>query len=111
MEQFFKSNMDYVFLIYGFAFIFMGVSIAMQPKSESKFRLSDNIWLLSIFAMLHGVNEWLDMMAFTHPVQQILKQLSFIFCVTSFCFLFEFGRKSLVTCDDISLTKIHRLLR
>ncbi|WP_420264510.1 diguanylate cyclase domain-containing protein [Candidatus Magnetominusculus dajiuhuensis] len=105
LEQFFKHNMDYISLIYGFAFFFMGVAISIQPKSDSKFRLSQNIWLLSVFALLHGINEWLDMMAFIHPAQTILNKVGFIFSISSFCFLLEFGRKSILTTTNVSLHK------
>ncbi|MBF0459410.1 MAG: EAL domain-containing protein [Nitrospirae bacterium] len=111
LEQFFKNHMDYVFLIYGFAFIFMGIAIALQPKGDSKFRLSTHIWLLSTFALLHGVNEWIDLMALLHPSQNILKVLSFIFCAASFCFLFEFGRKSLITCVNCPLHNYFQYLK
>lgn len=105
IEQFFVNNMGYVYLVYGLAFIFMGISISIQPKSESNFGLTGNTWLMASFAFLHGINEWLDMMALMHPSHRFLKTLSFIFMVYSFCFLFEFGRKSLVICSNVSLNK------
>ncbi|MBF0318493.1 MAG: EAL domain-containing protein [Nitrospirae bacterium] len=110
LELFFRNNMDYVFLVYGFAFIFMGVSIAIQPRSDSQLTLARNIWLLSMFAFLHGINEWIDMMVFTHPLQDGLKTASFIFCITSFCFLFEFGRNSVKSCAGASIGRYFRYL-
>ncbi|MBF0488342.1 MAG: GAF domain-containing protein [Nitrospirae bacterium] len=111
VEQFFINNMGYVFLVYGLAFIVMGVSMSIQPKSESNFSLTRNIWLMATFALLHGINEWLDMMSLMHPSHKVLKTLSFVFLVSSFCFLVEFGRKSLVTCHGVSLNKYFRYFK
>ncbi|MBF0568632.1 MAG: GAF domain-containing protein [Nitrospirae bacterium] len=93
MAQFFANNMGYVFLVYGFAFIFMGVSILVRPNTYGLFRITKTIWLLSSFALLHGVNEWLDMAVFICPSYKILRVTSLIFLMSSFCFLFEFGRR------------------
>ncbi|MBF0567541.1 MAG: GAF domain-containing protein [Nitrospirae bacterium] len=109
IEQFFTSNMGYVYLVYGFAFIFMGVSILVQPKTYGLFVIAKTIWLLSVFALLHGINEWLDMVAFIYPEYGILKVTSFVCLMSSFCFLFEFGRGLVKT--DVSLNKLSRLLQ
>ncbi len=97
IEQFFRNNMSYVFFVYGAAFIFMGVSILIQPLIYGQLGLAANIWLLASFALLHGVNEWLDMMSLIYPSYKILNIVSFIFMVSSFCFLFEFGRRLAAT--------------
>ncbi|WP_420264401.1 ATP-binding protein [Candidatus Magnetominusculus dajiuhuensis] len=107
-EQFFTSNMGYVYLVYGFAFISMGALILVQPKTYGLFRLTRKIWLLAMFALLHGVNEWLDMAVFIYPAHGILKMTAFVFMMLSFCFLFEFGRRLVKT--DVSLDKLSRLL-
>ncbi|QWR76292.1 bifunctional diguanylate cyclase/phosphodiesterase [Candidatus Magnetomonas plexicatena] len=110
VEQFFRHNMDYVFLVYGFAFVFMGVAISVQAKTEGQFKLSGFIWILSAFAFLHGINEWLDMMSFVHPAHAILKTASLIFLVSSFCFLFEFSRRTLKICENAAMRKITQYL-
>ncbi|MBF0320237.1 MAG: GAF domain-containing protein [Nitrospirae bacterium] len=97
LEQFFRDNMAYVFFVYGSAFIFMGVFILAQPKVYGQLRLVNNIWLLAAFALLHGVNEWLDMAGIIYPSNINIKMASFIFLAASFCFLFEFGRRSVMS--------------
>ncbi|WP_420265874.1 ATP-binding protein [Candidatus Magnetominusculus dajiuhuensis] len=109
MAQFFANNMGYVFLVYGFAFIFMGVSILVRPNTYGLFRITKTIWLLSSFALLHGVNEWLDMAVFIFPSYKILRVTSLIFLTSSFCFLFEFGRRLAGT--KASRNGLSRLLR
>ncbi|MEO5357188.1 MAG: EAL domain-containing protein [Nitrospirae bacterium YQR-1] len=111
VEQFFGNNMDYVYLVYGFAFIFTGISIAVLTKTEGQFKPARFIWLLSSFAFLHGINEWLDMMSFIHPSHKLLKTLSFIFLVSSFCFLFEFSRRTLRICENETMKRISQYLQ
>ncbi|MBF0467123.1 MAG: hypothetical protein HQK94_18810 [Nitrospirae bacterium] len=76
--QFFRHNMDHVFLVYGFAFMSMGVAISVLHRTDGQFKLSKVIWLLSSFAVLHGINEWIDMLILTHPPDRILNIASFI---------------------------------
>ncbi|MBF0520270.1 MAG: EAL domain-containing protein [Nitrospirae bacterium] len=111
VEQFFRHNMDYVLLIYGFAFIFMGVSISIQTKTEGQFKLSGFIWILSSFAILHGINEWFEMMSSIHPSHTILKSASFVFLVFSLCFLFEFSRRTLRICENTTMRKFSQHLK
>ncbi|MBF0521037.1 MAG: GAF domain-containing protein [Nitrospirae bacterium] len=110
LEPFFRNNMDFVFLVYGFSFVFMGIALFLRPKSDGQFKLAKVIWLLSLFAVLHGTNEWLDMLLLTHTSYNVLKVASLFFLVSSFCFLFEFGRKTLRICEDESVRKISQYL-
>ena len=63
MFHWINSNLDVVFFIYGLAFVVMGLSIALQSKKGSEFKLGNILWLLAGFGILHGLNEWLDMWA------------------------------------------------
>ncbi|MBF0318020.1 MAG: hypothetical protein HQL04_07570, partial [Nitrospirae bacterium] len=94
MEQvqlWFRQNLDIVFLLYGASFVLMGVSILVQSRRGSALKLSRIIWVLACFALIHGVNEWLDMLSFTRPTDTIFRDMSLFCLVTSFLFLFEFG--------------------
>jgi len=77
----------YVFLIYGLAFVALGLAIAVQPRHGTLFRLGPKLWLLAAFGALHGINEWIDMLRLLDapgaahldlPGQAILA-LSFVF--------------------------------
>ena len=50
-----------VYFIYGLAFFILGIAIAIYPKQHSKFLLAENVWLIAVFGILHGLNEWVDM--------------------------------------------------
>ncbi|MBF0519694.1 MAG: response regulator [Nitrospirae bacterium] len=110
IEHFFRYNMDHVFLVYGFAFMSMGVAISVLQKTNEQFKLSKAIWLLSSFALLHGFNEWLDMLIITHQPNRILNIASFIFLVSSFCFLLEFSRRTLRMCEVEYVKKFSQYL-
>jgi two-component sensor histidine kinase len=54
--------MHIVFFVYGLAFFLFGFSIAVYPKRETDVTLARDIWLLATFGILHGLNEWLDLL-------------------------------------------------
>lgn len=43
IEQFFQTNLDIVFFIYGMAFLIMGIAIILQPRKLSGLALAGNI--------------------------------------------------------------------
>ncbi|MEO5357796.1 MAG: HAMP domain-containing histidine kinase [Nitrospirae bacterium YQR-1] len=110
VEQFFRDSMDHVFLVYGLAFVGMGIAISVQPKSNGQFKLTQVLRLLSLFALLHGLNEWVDMLLLTHSYTA-LKLAGIVLLASSFCFLFEFGRKTLRICRNESVAKYSQYLK
>ncbi len=105
VEIWFHQNLDIVFLLYGCAFVFMGVAILVQSRRGSTLKLSRIIWILASFALLHGINEWLDMLSFTHPTDTILRSMGLFCLVTSFLFLFEFGVRLYAIDKDMPFLK------
>lgn len=94
MFDIFIKNLDIVFFIYGFFFVFMGVAILIQSRRESIFSISKILWILAAFGLTHGLNEWLDMFAIIrggHSNTFNLTRLTILF--VSYVFLFEFGRR------------------
>ena len=85
--------LDYVFLVYGFAFVLLA-SILLGRGRRSDDRLP---WtLLAWFGLLHGANEWLDMLALNFgdpPFFQIFRIAIIAFSFVSLC---EFGRRGLI---------------
>ena len=80
--------MTTIFFFYGLSFIVMGVLIFTMPKRQDLLDLSDDLWLLGLFGISHGVNEWLDMLiligkpfnaAALRSIGNILLPLSFLF--------------------------------
>lgn len=92
--QFLIENLGFVFFIYGLSFFTMGIAIFLQPRHKSIFKLADIIWLLGAFGVIHGINEWLDMLVIARPSQLYLQSWAQAAALTvSFIFLFEFGAK------------------
>lgn len=50
-----------VLFVYGLAFFILGLVIVVYPRKGSRFDLAGHIWLIGVFGIVHGVNEWLDM--------------------------------------------------
>ncbi len=84
--------MEFVFFISGLAFFILGFSIFIYPKRTSRFALAKNLWLISIFALLHGVNDWLEM--FPAGETDAFKVIHFVTLPLSFYFLVQFGISS-----------------
>lgn len=93
IHQFFKDNLDVVFFIYGLAFLVIGIVIFAQPREGSGFRLADILWILALFGITHGINEFLDMWAIIKGRHPILDLIRWFILFSSYCFLFEFGRQ------------------
>lgn len=98
--QWLKSNMDIVYFIYGLVFVVMGVSIWLQPKKGSRFKLSSMLWLLAAFGIIHGISEFLDMRAMIVGSNFFFNIARNLFLITSFIFLFEFGRRLIRICKQ-----------
>jgi hypothetical protein len=88
MGDFLQGQMDYIFFFYGLSFIGLAVScFALAAKSR---RLP---WqLVGWFGLLHGINEWMDLMAITWEGGTIFAAFRWAILAVSFGFLVEFGR-------------------
>lgn len=61
ISDFLVKNITIVFFFYGLAFYSMGLALFLAGRRASKFRLARAIRPLAWFAILHGINEWMDM--------------------------------------------------
>lgn len=61
ISRFLVQNITIVFFFYGLAFYSMGLALMLVGRRTSKFRLALAIRPLAYFALLHGINEWMDM--------------------------------------------------
>ncbi|MFH0731514.1 MAG: ATP-binding protein [Candidatus Omnitrophota bacterium] len=90
--SFFQQQLDYVFFLYGLAFLLLGGTCFLLIYSKDK-KLP---WLwIGLFGLAHGVNEWLDLIALSLGDSHLLKGIRLAFLIVSFLFLVEFGRLSL----------------
>jgi len=82
-----------IFFFYGLAFIVMGIVIFTMPKRNDFLEISDDIWLIGLFGIVHGINEWVDLLILMGgPIdQKILNLIGSILLPTSFLFMAIFG--------------------
>jgi two-component system CheB/CheR fusion protein len=102
MTEFFRSQLDYVFFIYGMSFFILAVACLLLVKiQEQKFP-----WLwLGIFGFAHALNEWLDMFAISLGDNIFFKFVRLAVSMLSFLALVEFSRRSLLEISRSTLSK------
>ena len=90
--------MIFVFFIYGLAFFILGFSIYLYPKKSSMLLLAKHLWLIGVFGILHGLNEWIDMFILIQVPLDIgfLNNARFFILPASFLFLLLFGVRTLI---------------
>ena len=60
MREFFIAQMDYIFFLYGLAFILLAATSYLIFRA----RRAQAFWRwIALFGIVHGINEWLDMLA------------------------------------------------
>ena len=96
MDWILQWSINTIFIFYGLAFFVMGILILLQPKKGSAFRLADILWLLACFGLVHGINEWLSMWVIIEHQSRTLDLVKMFLLVSSFIFLFEFGKRLLL---------------
>ena len=82
-----------VWFVYGLAFFVLGLVILVYPKKDSKFDLAQYIWMVGVFGIIHGLNEWLDMfIRIGGPLPpNLLAQVRMFVLPVSFFWLVLFG--------------------
>ncbi|WP_249779781.1 sensor domain-containing diguanylate cyclase [Bradyrhizobium sediminis] len=90
---FLAAQMDFIFFLYGLAFIFLGavcfaVARIRGPKSS---------WIpLGLFGFAHGAGEWLDLSALVVPDTAVFALVRTAVMTASFLFLLEFARQKAI---------------
>ena len=93
MAEFFTAQMDYVFFVYGLAFVLLAavcLSLGRQARQTLPWH-----WLAA-FGLLHGLNEWLDLAAIGMADGETFRWVRAAVLGLSFVALVEFGRLGLV---------------
>ena len=90
---FLAAQMDFIFFLYGLAFMFLGavcfaVARIREPKSS---------WMpLGLFGFAHGAGEWLDLSALVVPDTAVFTLVRTAVMTASFLFLLEFARQKAI---------------
>lgn len=100
-------SMAAVFLVYGLAFLLLGLTVFILNERDSALELSRVLWLLAAFGIIHGFLEWLDLWRVVRGDNPGLAAARPVVLLISFLFLFEFGRRLV----RVSLTLAQRIGR
>jgi PAS domain S-box-containing protein len=93
-SNFFQMQMDYIFFFYGLGFILLAAAawgLNCIEKQQVPWK-----WLC-LFGLVHGINEWLDLFAFSLKDSPVFYFVRLIVMILSFLFLLEFGRAGSMT--------------
>jgi diguanylate cyclase (GGDEF)-like protein/PAS domain S-box-containing protein len=85
--------MDIVYLVYGLAFLALGLVLLVWPKQDSRYELANLSRWLAWFGLLHGLLEWLDLWRVVHGDNPFLESARPLVLLVSYLLLFEFGRR------------------
>ncbi len=96
LPDLFQPYMDVVFLIYGAAFLVMGMVIVVQRQHGSRLELANMLWLLAGFGFIHGLLEWTDLWRVVRGDPPWLAAGRPWLLLLSLLLLFEFGRRLVV---------------
>ncbi|MEI9965431.1 MAG: aspartyl protease family protein [Caulobacteraceae bacterium] len=92
LAAFFSTQLDFIFFFYGLAFILLGnVCFAIARLPDRK------VWqVLGGFGVLHGLGEWLDLMALVVGDSAAFALVRLALMTVSFLLLLEFARRQAV---------------
>ncbi|MFZ2653493.1 MAG: histidine kinase dimerization/phospho-acceptor domain-containing protein, partial [Victivallales bacterium] len=90
VQAFFEHQLDYIFFMYGLAFVLLG-AICLMIRTSGSLKLLN----LGFFGIIHGLSEWLDMFAISLGDNPDFAKLRLFTMAMSFIFLFEFGRENI----------------
>ncbi|MFH1189888.1 MAG: ATP-binding protein [Candidatus Omnitrophota bacterium] len=92
LQDFFKSQNDYVYFFYGLAFFILSI-ICFNQSREKPSRIPWGIF--GLFGLIHGLYEWVDMAAIFNEAILRFSAIHLAMLAASYLFLFEFARSIL----------------
>ena len=88
MIELFKSQMDYILLVYGLSFFILAATSLLLIKTK-EIKLP---WLwLGLFGFSHAINEWLDILSVSLGDNYVFSLLRLVAIMLAFVFLAEFS--------------------
>lgn len=88
-HDFISAQLDYIYFFYGLAFIILA---AVCFVLSSRMREGLPWTVLGGFSIIHGLNEWLDLMALSVGDNDAFQAVRLLLLIISFLCLVEFGR-------------------
>ncbi len=103
MADFFQTNREIVFFIYGQTFFVLGLAVALQSRHRSQIALAKYLGFLAAFGILHGIYDWgvlfipTQQTYLTRDVVNLLWLVQLGLEAASFFVLFQFGMVLITT--------------
>jgi diguanylate cyclase (GGDEF)-like protein len=93
MATFFSAQLDFILFFYGLAFLLLGATCFSISRSE---RGGESWGVLGLFAVAHGVGEWLDLTALIISDSPAFAVVRMTLMTGSFMLLMEFARRNAI---------------
>lgn len=86
-----------MYFVYGLAFFALGLAVLLYPRGESQLKLARGLWLVGLFGLLHGLHEWVEMLALAagSPGQPPYTIFEVILLPASFLCLLLYGARQI----------------
>jgi|GEM_PF-1250032 len=84
------EQLDYIFFVYGLSFILMATQCLVLRRRDKSLPWG----LLAAFGIIHGINEWLDMLAMSMSDTSTFKIIRLVVMAISFIMLVEYGQRA-----------------
>ena len=84
------DQIDFIYFVYGIAFLLMAVVCASLHKQESLLPWK----LLALFGLTHGIHEWMEMLPMGMGDSTVFAMARLALMSVSFIFLLEFSRRA-----------------
>ena len=91
----FHHHLDVVHFVYGLTYILIAISILSKPKKNSSFKLAKILWFFVAYALLHAPADFIKMWTIIKGENEFALLIGKILTLTSYIFVFEFGRRIL----------------
>lgn len=96
MSEFIQLHMDFVYFIYGLAFVFLGIVILTYGRKTSQHVIAGPLAFLGMFGILHGIHEWGVFWTLIRDPGDGLELFNLLNLILSYLALFEFGRRMML---------------
>src|SRR3984957_9713091 len=93
MATFFSTQLDFILFFYGLAFLLLGATCLSISRGE---RGEESWGVLGLFAVAHGVGEWLDLTALIISDSPAFAVVRIVLMTGSFMLLMEFARRNAI---------------
>jgi diguanylate cyclase (GGDEF)-like protein/PAS domain S-box-containing protein len=86
-----------MYFVYGLAFFALGLAVLLYPRGKSELALARGLWLVGLFGLLHGLHEWVEMLALAagSPGQPPYTIFEVILLPASFLCLLLYGTRQI----------------